>query len=60
MGYKFKSNVTTLAGKPDLVFAQKRLVVFVDGDYWHGRQWKLRRFSTLEKQFCSVNNNPVR
>ena len=56
MGYEFKSNVTTLPGEPDLVFAQKRLAVFVDGDFWHGRQWKLRRFSTLEKQFRSVNN----
>jgi DNA mismatch endonuclease (patch repair protein) len=26
-----------LVGKPDLVFASPRVVVFVDGDFWHGR-----------------------
>lgn len=25
-----------LAGKPDFVFASKRLVLFVDGCFWHG------------------------
>jgi DNA mismatch endonuclease (patch repair protein) len=25
-----------LAGKPDLVFAGKRVVVFLDGCFWHG------------------------
>lgn len=26
-----------LIGKPDLVFVSARIVVFVDGDFWHGR-----------------------
>jgi len=25
-----------LFGKPDFVFARRKLVVFVDGDFWHG------------------------
>lgn len=32
--YRRRSN---LVGKPDLVFATPKLVVFVDGDFWHGR-----------------------
>lgn len=55
-GYKFRSNATNLPGKPDIVFPRKRLVVFVDGDFWHGRQWKLRGFGSLERQFRFVNN----
>ena len=35
-GYRFRRNVKALAGSPDLVFAQHRLAVFVDGDFWHG------------------------
>jgi DNA mismatch endonuclease (patch repair protein) len=27
---------STLPGKPDFVFSQVKLVVFVDGDFWHG------------------------
>jgi DNA mismatch endonuclease (patch repair protein) len=56
MGYRFRANVPDLPGKPDIVFDRQRLAVFVNGDFWHGRQWKLRRFSGLEKQFQGVNN----
>src|SRR5260370_3183528 len=35
-GYRFRRNVTALAGSPDLVFAQDKLAVFIDGDFWHG------------------------
>jgi len=35
--------VSNLPGKPDIVFPKARLVVFLDGDFWHGYrfpQWK--------------------
>ena len=35
-GYRFRKNVGKLPGKPDIVFAQKKVVVFLDGDFWHG------------------------
>lgn len=27
-------------GKPDIVFSSKKLAVFMDGDFWHGYDWK--------------------
>ena len=39
MGYRFKPNVSSLPGKPDIVFQGQRVVVFCDGDFWHGREW---------------------
>ena len=30
----------SLPGKPDIVFVSKRLVIFLDGDFWHGHNWK--------------------
>lgn len=42
-GVRFRRNVRTLAGSPDLVFTRSRLAVFIDGDFWHGyriRQWE--------------------
>ena len=42
-GLRFRKHVSTLAGKPDVVFPAARLVVFLDGDFWHGWQfprWK--------------------
>jgi len=55
-GYRFKSHVRDLPGNPDFVFEDRRVAVFVDGDFWHGRQWKLRNFRSLEHQFRDTNN----
>ncbi|HEX8983226.1 MAG TPA: DNA mismatch endonuclease Vsr [Ktedonobacterales bacterium] len=40
-----------LPGKPDIVFPTERVAVFVDGDYWHGNQWRRRGKLALEEQF---------
>jgi DNA mismatch endonuclease, patch repair protein len=32
----FATHVETLPGKPDIVFRRKKLVVFIDSDFWHG------------------------
>jgi DNA mismatch endonuclease (patch repair protein) len=39
MGLRFRKNVRSLPGKPDIVFPRERVVVFCDGDFWHGRDW---------------------
>ncbi|HLX96560.1 MAG TPA: very short patch repair endonuclease [Verrucomicrobiae bacterium] len=31
-----------LPGKPDFIFRRERLVVFVDGCFWHGCKWHCR------------------
>ena len=41
-GLRYRKNVATLPGRPDIVFPRARLVVFVDGDFWHGRDWEAR------------------
>ena len=35
MGYRYRLHRKDLPGKPDLVFAPKRKVVFVHGCFWH-------------------------
>lgn len=34
-GYRYRLHVKQLPGKPDLVFAGKRKVIFVHGCFWH-------------------------
>jgi DNA mismatch endonuclease, patch repair protein len=46
-GLRFKRHVSVLPGKPEVVFEPQRVVVFCDGDFWHGRNWKARE-SRLE------------
>src|SRR6478672_1818446 len=50
-GLRFRSCDTKLPGKPDFVLSARRLAIFVDGDFWHGRQWQTRKHASLEGQF---------
>lgn len=52
-GLRFRKNVITLAGKPDIVFHGARVVVFCDGDFWHGRNWR-----RLSRQLQKGTNAP--
>ena len=36
----FFSNPSGVFGKPDIVFAARRIAVFCDGDFWHGYNWE--------------------
>ena len=40
-------------GKPDFVFVSKKVAVFADGDFWHGNNWKIRGFKSLEDELNS-------
>ncbi len=35
-GLRFRKHVSTLPGRPDVVFVSAKVAVFVDGDFWHG------------------------
>lgn len=56
LGYRYRLHDKRLPGKPDLVLKSRRAVVFIDGDFWHGRQWKKRGFDSLEEQMGRVRN----
>jgi DNA mismatch endonuclease (patch repair protein) len=51
-GFRYRKNMAGLPGKPDIVFRKARVVVFVDGDFWHGRNWEER-----EKRLRTVANS---
>ena len=36
-GLRYRKYVKGLPGKPDIVFPGAKVVVFVDGDFWHAR-----------------------
>ncbi len=47
VGIRCQTSGRTLPGRPDAVWPREKLVVFCDGDFWHGRAWSQRR-SRLE------------
>lgn len=38
----YRVDVGDLAGRPDVVFRAARVIVFCDGDFWHGRDLEQR------------------
>jgi DNA mismatch endonuclease (patch repair protein) len=38
-GHRYRKNVKELLGCPDILFKSKKIVVFVDGKFWHGYNW---------------------
>lgn len=46
-GYRYRKDLASLPGRPDIVFASDRIAVFCDGDFWHGRDWQRRRRKLL-------------
>lgn len=38
-GYRYRLK-SRLFGKPDIIFSSKKLVIFCDGDFWHGKNYE--------------------
>lgn len=55
-GIRFRSGSDKLPGKPDIVLPSKRVAIFIDGDFWHGGQWRKRNLSSLEEQFKNTQS----
>jgi DNA mismatch endonuclease, patch repair protein len=43
LGLRYQLHDARLPGKPDIIFVRAKVVVFVDGDFWHGRHWRARK-----------------
>lgn len=54
----FKVCDVSLPGKPDIVIPGRKLAIFIDGDFWHGNQYRVRKHLTIEQQFQGINNSP--
>lgn len=42
-GIRYRKNVKGLPGKPDIVITKYRIAVFVDGDFWHGKDFATKK-----------------
>lgn len=49
-GLRYRKNDKRLPGKPDIVFSRARLAIFCDGDFWHGHNWAVRGYGSLEQE----------
>jgi len=42
LGLRYRVDGSQLPGRPDIVFIRRRVAVFCDGDFWHGRDFEAR------------------
>ena len=40
-------------GRPDFAIITKKIAIFVDGDFWHGHNWKLRGFKDRDAELST-------
>ena len=42
-GLRYRKNVKSVFGHPDIAFIGKKIAVFVDSEFWHGFDWENRK-----------------
>ncbi|MCT0204979.1 very short patch repair endonuclease [Synechococcus sp. CS-602] len=51
MDIRYRVDTKNVYGRPDISIMKYKLAVFVDGDFWHGNEHKVRKLSKLEDLF---------
>ena len=39
LGFRYRKNYRKLPGTPDIALTRQRIAIFVDGDFWHARDY---------------------
>jgi DNA mismatch endonuclease (patch repair protein) len=43
LGYRYRKNNKTVFGKPDLTFKRLKIAIFVDSEFFHGKDWETQK-----------------
>jgi DNA mismatch endonuclease Vsr len=59
-GYRYRKNVATVHGKPDIAFLGLKIAIFCDSEFWHGKDWDTKKYelkSNREFWFKKIEGN---
>jgi DNA mismatch endonuclease Vsr len=42
-GLRYRKNNPKVYGKPDFTFKNLKIAIFCDGDFWHGKDWEIKK-----------------
>jgi DNA mismatch endonuclease (patch repair protein) len=59
-GLTFENHARDLPGRPDFVFRDRRVAVFVDGDFWHGWRFPVWRDKLSEAWEAKIEATRLR
>jgi len=43
LGYRYRKNNKKIFGKPDITFAKYKIAIFVDSEFFHGKDWEVQQ-----------------
>lgn len=50
LGYRYRKNDKSVFGKPDLTFKKHKVAIFVDSEFFHGKDWETQKFRIKSNQ----------
>jgi len=48
--FRYRKNDKTVFGKPDFTFKKYKIAIFVDSEFWHGKDWEIKRYEHKSNQ----------
>jgi DNA mismatch endonuclease (patch repair protein) len=55
-GIRYRKNAKGLFGTPDISIKKYKIVIFIDGDFWHGNNWKKKHYTSQEELISSYSD----
>lgn len=49
-GFRYRKNDRTVFGKPDFTFKKHKIAIFVDSEFWHGKDWEVKKHEHKSNQ----------
>ena len=62
-GIRYRINDKRLPGRPDIHIAKAKIAIFVDGEFWHGKNWELKKHkikSNRDYWITKIEKNMIR
>ena len=53
-GYRYRLHSRELPGKPDVIFASRKAIIFVHGCFWHGHGCHLFKWPSTRREFWTT------
>lgn len=54
-GYRYRKNDKSVYGKPDISFKKFKIAIFIDGEFWHGKDWENKKVKIQNNNSYWIN-----
>lgn len=62
-GHRYRKNNTKIFGNPDFTFKRYKIAIFVDGEFFHGKNWEINKYrikTNREFWWNKIESNIIR